>query len=185
LFGTPPAEALLNEALEAARRSDVVVFVGLSTNLEGEEMKIALPGFAGGDRTSLDLPQAQQTLLEKVADTGKPLIVVLLNGSALAVNWANERAAAILEAWYPGEQGGTAIAETLLGRSNPSGRLPVTLYKSVDQLPPFEDYRMSGRTYRYFQGEPLFPFLGTDLVTRSSHTASRRSRRRRCMPVIH
>ena len=155
----PPSEALLDQAMDAARGSDVVVaFVGLSTNLEGEEMKVALSGFSGGDRTTLDLPQTQQLLLEKLASTGKPLTVVLLNGSALAVNWANQHAAAILEAWYPGEQGGTAIADTLLGRNNPSGRLPVTFYKSADQLPPFDDYGMKGRTYRYFSGDPLFPF---------------------------
>jgi beta-glucosidase len=155
----PPAKALLEEAIEAARTSDVVVaFVGLSTNLEGEEMKITLPGFSGGDRTTLNLPEAQQTLLEGVAAAGKPLIVVLLNGSALAVNWAQQHAAAIVEAWYPGEQGGTAIADTLLGRNNPAGRLPVTFYQSADQLPPFENYSMKGRTYRYFDGVPLFPF---------------------------
>jgi beta-glucosidase len=154
-----PPDALLGEAVEAARNSDIVVaFVGLSNNLEGEEMKVALPGFSGGDRTTLDLPAAQQTLLERVANTRKPLVVVLLNGSALSVNWAQEHAAAILECWYPGEQGGTAIADTLLGRNNPAGRLPVTFYKSADQLPPFDDYSMKGRTYRYFDGVPLFPF---------------------------
>ena len=121
-------------------------------------MKVDLPGFSGGDRTSLDLPAAQEHLLEAVAKTGKPLIVVLLNGSALSVNWAKQNANAILEAWYPGEEGGTAIAETLAGENNPAGRLPVTFYKDVKDLPSFEDYRMQGRTYRFYSGEPLFPF---------------------------
>ncbi|HWR14995.1 MAG TPA: glycoside hydrolase family 3 C-terminal domain-containing protein [Terriglobales bacterium] len=155
----PPADALIQQALEAAEKSDAVVaFVGLSTNLEGEQMKVDLPGFSGGDRTSLDLPAAQQALLERIATTGKPLIVVLLNGSALSVNWAKEHADAILEAWYPGQEGGTAIAETLSGQNNPSGKLPVTFYKNLDDLPPFDDYRMQGRTYRFYSGKPLFPF---------------------------
>ncbi len=154
-----PPEVLLSQAADAAAHSDVVVaFVGLSTNLEGEEMKVTLPGFSGGDRTSIDLPAAQQLLLERMHASGKPLVVVLMNGSALAVNWAQQHAAAIVEAWYPGEQGGTAIAEALAGRNNPAGRLPITFYKSVDQLPAFDDYRMTGRTYRFFHGEPLFPF---------------------------
>jgi len=97
-------------------------------------------------------------LLDEAAKTGKPLVVVLLNGSALAVDWAREHANAVLEAWYPGEFGGKAIAETLLGKNNPSGRLPVTFYRSLDQLPPFEDYSMKNRTYRYFPGEPLYSF---------------------------
>jgi beta-glucosidase len=121
-------------------------------------MQVQEPGFKGGDRTSLDLPKPEQELLEAVAATGKPLVVVLTNGSALGVNWANEHANAILEAWYPGEEGGAAVAETLSGRNNPGGRLPVTFYKDVSQLPPFEDYAMKGRTYRYFEGTPLYPF---------------------------
>ena len=133
-------------------------FVGLSPDLEGEEMPIHVPGFEGGDRTDIGLPQAQQDLLEALAATGKPLVVVLMNGSALAVNWAQEHAAAVLEAWYPGEEGGTAIAETLAGANNPGGRLPVTFYASLDQLPPFDDYSMQNRTYRYFQGKPLYGF---------------------------
>jgi beta-glucosidase len=130
----------------------------LSPHLEGEEMPIHIPGFNGGDRTNLQLPEVQQQLLRALAATGKPLVVVLLNGSALAVNWAEEHAAAILDAWYPGEAGGTAIAETLAGQNNPAGRLPVTFYKSVNQLPPFADYSMKNRTYRYFTGEPLYGF---------------------------
>ena len=147
------------EALAAARDADVVVaVVGITSELEGEEMKVSEPGFKGGDRTSIDLPKPEQDLNEAVATTGKPLVVVLTNGSALGVNWAKDHANAILEAWYPGEEGGAAVAETLSGKNNPAGRLPVTFYKNVDQLPPFEDYAMKGRTYRYFQGEPLYPF---------------------------
>jgi len=116
------------------------------------------PGFLGGDRTDIGLPPRQQKLLEAVAATGKPIVLVLLNGSALAVNWANEHVPAIVEAWYPGEEGGAAIADVLFGDYNPAGRLPVTFYKSVDQLPPFTDYHMQGRTYRYFKGDPLYPF---------------------------
>ena len=121
-------------------------------------MPVHLEGFSGGDRTSIELPAVQQQLLEAVAATGKPLIVVLQNGSALAVNWAQQHASAILEAWYPGEAGGTAIAETLAGDNNPAGRLPLTFYASLQQLPPFEDYAMGRRTYRYFTGQPLYSF---------------------------
>jgi beta-glucosidase len=147
------------EAVAAARDADVVVaVVGITSELEGEEMQVNVEGFKGGDRTSLDLPKPELDLLEAVAATGKPLVVVLTNGSALGVNWAQEHANAILEAWYPGEEGGAAVAETLSGRNNPGGRLPVTFYKDVSQLPPFEDYAMKGRTYRYFEGTPLYPF---------------------------
>jgi beta-glucosidase len=145
--------------LSIARQADVLLaFVGLSPQLEGEEMPIHVPGFSGGDRTAIGLPDAQQALLEALAGTGKPLVVVLLNGSELAVNWAQEHAAAILDAWYPGEEGGTAIAETLAGANNPAGRLPVTFYASLDQVPPFEDYSMQNRSYRYFNGKPLYGF---------------------------
>ncbi len=154
-----PAGALRDEAVRAAKQSDVTVaFVGLSPSLEGEEMPVKLEGFAGGDRTAINLPAAQEELLKAVAATGKPLVVVLQNGSALAVNWAAENAQAVLEAWYPGEEGGTAIAETLSGDNNPAGRLPLTFYASLSQLPSFEDYSMKGRTYRYFTGKPLYGF---------------------------
>lgn len=154
-----PADVLRLQAVEAARQADVViVFVGLSPHLEGEEMPLHIHGFDGGDRTALGLPQIQMDLLKALASTGTPLVVVLLNGSSLAVNWSQEHAAAILDAWYPGEYGGTAIAETLDGINNPGGRLPETFYKSVSQLPPFTDYSMQNRTYRYFQGEPLYSF---------------------------
>jgi beta-glucosidase len=154
-----PAEALRDEAVEAAKQSEVVIaFVGLSPSLEGEEMPVKLQGFSGGDRTSIDLPLAQQDLLKAVAATERPLILVLQNGSALAVNWAQQNASAILEAWYPGEEGGTAIAQTLAGDNNPAGRLPLTFYSSLNQVPPFEDYSMPGRTYRYLTEKPLYGF---------------------------
>ena len=159
----PPVEPLRAEAVAAAKQADVVVaFVGLSSKLEGEEMPVHVEGFAGGDRTDIQLPAAQQQMLEAVSaelkKTGKPLVVVLMNGSALAVNWAQEHADAVLEAWYPGEAGGTAIAETLAGKNNPAGRLPLTFYAAIDQLPAFTDYAMKGRTYRYFSGKPLYGF---------------------------
>jgi beta-glucosidase len=155
----PEAAPLRDQAVQAAKQADVVIaFVGLSPSLEGEEMPVHLEGFSGGDRTKIGLPQLQEDLLQAVAATGKPLVVVLMNGSALAVPWANEHASAILEAWYPGEEGGAAIAESLAGDNNPSGRLPVTFYESLDQLPAFENYSMSGRTYRYFAGQPLYGF---------------------------
>jgi beta-glucosidase len=149
----------LVEAVSAARQADVVIaVVGITSKLEGEEMKVDLPGFRGGDRTSLDLPAEEEALLGALKGSGKPLVVVLMNGSALAVNWANDHANAILDAWYSGEEGGTAIAQTLAGVNNPAGRLPVTFYKGVEQLPDFEDYSMKNRTYRYFTGQPLYPF---------------------------
>ena len=145
--------------MEVAKRADLIVAVlGLAGELEGEEMPIKIEGFSGGDRTSLNLPRAQQQVLEDLVATGKPVVLVLMNGSALAVTWADQHVKAILEAWYPGEEGGTAVAEALAGDFSPGGRLPLTFYKSVDQLPAFEEYNMKGRTYRYFTGEPLFPF---------------------------
>ena len=149
----------LADAVAAANQADVVVaVVGITSQLEGEEMQVDVPGFKGGDRTSLDLPKEEEDLLEAMKRTGKPLVVVLMNGSALSVNWANEHADAILDAWYSGEEGGTAIAQTLAGVNNPAGRLPVTFYTGVEQLPAFEDYAMKNRTYRYFNGQPLYPF---------------------------
>ncbi len=147
------------QALAAARQADAVIMVlGLSPRLEGEEMRVPVEGFSGGDRLNLNLPRTQQDLLEAVTALGKPLVLVLLNGSALAVTWARDHVPAIVEAWYPGQAGGTALADVLFGDYNPAGRLPITFYKSVDQLPPFTDYKMKGRTYRFFDGEPLFPF---------------------------
>ncbi len=143
----------------AAMNADVIVaVVGITSRLEGEEMPVDQPGFSGGDRTTLDLPKAEEDLVQAVAATGKPLVVVLMNGSALSVNWEKAHANAILEAWYSGEEGGAAIAETLSGKNNPAGRLPVTFYKDVHQLPHFENYSMKGRTYRYFEGDALWQF---------------------------
>ena len=157
LLWLPPN--LIQEATALARKADVVVaVVGITADLEGEERENSDPGFFGGDRTDISLPTTQQQLLEALSTTGKPLIVVLTSGSALAVNWANDHAAAILEAWYPGEEGGTALADVLSGAYNPSGRLPVTFYSSIAQLPPFTDYSMFNRTYRYLHEPPLFPF---------------------------
>jgi beta-glucosidase len=157
--GLVEADKSGDQAVEAARKADLVVMVaGLSPHVEGEEMKVDAEGFSGGDRTSLDLPAPQRKLLEQLQATGKPTVLVLMNGSALGVNWADEHVPAIVEAWYPGGEGGTAVAALLAGDFSPAGRLPLTFYKSVDQLPAFDDYSMSKRTYRYFTGEPLYPF---------------------------
>jgi len=146
-------------AVDLAKDSDAVVFFGgITAELEGEEMPVDLDGFRGGDRTDLKLPKVQQDLLQALHETGKPVVFVVSSGSALAINWAKENIAAIVQLWYPGQEGGTALADVLFGDYNPAGRLPVTFYQSVDQLPPFEDYNMAGRTYRYFEGEPLYPF---------------------------
>jgi beta-glucosidase len=153
------AERQIDEAVSMAKQADVaVVVLGLAASLEGEEMTVSTEGFRGGDRTDIALPKGQEALLKAVGGTGKPVVLVLLNGSALAVNWANNNVSAIVDAWYPGEEGGTALADVLFGDYNPGGRLPVTFYKSIDQLPPFTDYNMQGRTYRYFKGDPLYPF---------------------------
>lgn len=158
-WNMPGARPPFEEALEAARGSDVVVFVGgLTGDVEGEEMTVSYPGFAGGDRTDLRLPSTQRKLLEALHATGKPVVVVLTAGSALAIDWAQQHVAAILMAWYPGQRGGNAVADVLFGDANPAGRLPVTFYKADEKLPPFDDYAMEGRTYRYFDGEPLYAF---------------------------
>ncbi|HKQ05872.1 MAG TPA: glycoside hydrolase family 3 C-terminal domain-containing protein [Blastocatellia bacterium] len=148
-----------DNALRLAADADVVIFVGgITPRVEGEEMKVEVEGFRGGDRTDIRLPKVQEELLKALHATGKPVILVLTGGSALAVNWANDNLPAVIETWYPGEEGGTALADVLFGDASPAGRLPVTFYKSVEQLPPFDDYHMAGRTYRYFTGEPLYPF---------------------------
>lgn len=150
---------LIAEAVELANRSDITVVVtGISPKLEGEEMPVEMEGFEGGDRTHLKIPKPMQVLVKTLYATGKPVILVLTSGSALAVNWENEHIPAILQVWYPGQQGGNAVADVLFGDYNPAGRLPVTFYSSVEDLPPFEDYNMEGRTYRYFHGDPLYPF---------------------------
>ncbi|MFZ0961415.1 MAG: glycoside hydrolase family 3 C-terminal domain-containing protein [Terriglobia bacterium] len=154
-----PEPQRLAQAVGAAKNSDVVVaVVGITSELEGEEMQVDEPGFKGGDRTSIDLPKPEQELVEALAAAGKPLVLVLTNGSALAINRESKLANAVLDAFYPGEEGGAAVAETLSGSNNPAGRLPITFYTGLDQVPPFSDYAMKGRTYRYFTGKPLFPF---------------------------
>lgn len=152
-------DQMMTHAVEITRSADVaIVFAGISANLEGEEMSVTLPGFKGGDRTALDLPAEQKELLQALTATGKPIVLVLTSGSALAINWEREHIPAILHAWYPGEEGGNAVADVILGEYTPAGRLPVTFYASTADLPPFEDYSMRGRTYRYFEGTPLYPF---------------------------
>lgn len=159
LLWSEPQEDVLKEAVEIAGQADAIILVlGLNERLEGEEMKVEADGFEGGDRTSLNLPANQEELMKAMVATGKPVTLVLINGSALSVNWANDNVPAILTAGYPGQQGGNAIADVLFGDYNPAGRLPVTYYKSVDQLPDFENYDMKGRTYRYFDKKPLYPF---------------------------
>src|SRR5690606_38450052 len=155
----PGAKSPYEEALDAAKKSDVIVYVGgLTGDVEGEEMKVNYPGFMGGDRTDLCLPKPQRELLQDLVKTGKPIVVVLTGGSSLAVDWANQHVSAILMAWYPGQRGGSAVADVLFGDVSPSGRLPVTFYRADAKLPGFEDYSMQGRTYRYYEEKPLFPF---------------------------
>ncbi len=150
------------DALQIAREAQAAVLVmGLSQQVEGEEgQEEGLPEgvVSQGDRADITLPGEQESLLKAVLETGTPVVLVLLNGSALAINWADEYVPAILEAWYPGQAGGRAVAEALFGDFNPGGRLPVTFYRSVGQLPPFDDYNMAGRTYRFFDGDVLYPF---------------------------
>lgn len=158
-------QKMIADAISAAKLSDAVIVVaGISPQLEGEETSIDLPGFKGGDRTSLDIPANQERLLHALQPTGKPIVLVLVGGSALSINWEEKNLPAIIDAWYPGEEGGNSVADVIFGDYNPAGRLPVTFYKSVKDLPPFDDYNMSpdslgqGRTYRYFKGSPLYPF---------------------------
>lgn len=146
------------EALAVAERADAVIMcMGISPDLEGEE-GAAANSDGGGDRIGLDLPGMQEELIKEVAALGKPLVLVLFSGSPLTVNWAHEHVPAIIQAWYPGEEGGNALADIIFGDYNPAGRLPITFVKSVDQLPPFTDYAMSGRTYRFSEEKPLYPF---------------------------
>jgi beta-glucosidase len=154
-----PAQAQLAEASRAVAQADAVVaFVGLSPDVEGEALQIDVPGFDGGDRNDIALPAPQRALLEHAKAAGKPLVVVLMSGSAVALTWAQQHADAILAAWYPGQSGGTAIARVLAGDDAPGGRLPVTFYRATRDLPPYVSYDMQGRTYRYFEGTPLYPF---------------------------
>ncbi len=154
-----PSDELKAEALAIAKKADVIIMcMGITPRLEGEEMRVSVDGFRGGDRTRIDLPDVQQDLIKAVHSLGKPVVLVLLNGSALAVNWEKDNIPAILETWYGGQAAGTAVADVIFGDYNPGGRLPVTFYKSVEDLPDFTDYNMANRTYRYFKGEPLYPF---------------------------
>ncbi len=159
MHGADSAAKAVAEAAAIARKADVaLLFLGLSPRLEGEEMRVQVEGFSGGDRVTIDLPKVQKDLMQAVVKTGTPTVLILLNGSAVAVNWADENIPAIVEAWYPGQAAGTAIADVLFGDYNPAGRLPVTFYRSLDGLPSFDDYSMKERTYKYFTGDPLYPF---------------------------
>lgn len=159
LLWDDPSTQLKQEALTLAQNSDAVVLcMGLSPLLEGEEMKVKVEGFEGGDRLDIKLPKVQSELIQAITALGKPTVLVLLNGSALSFPWEKKNVPAIVEAWYPGQDGGTAIADVLFGDYNPSGRLPLTFYSSINQIPPFSEYAMKGKTYRYFKGEPLYEF---------------------------
>jgi beta-glucosidase len=178
------AGKLMSEAIEIAKKADAVVMcMGLSARLEGEEMDVEIQGFHRGDRTRLDLPDIQQMLIKEIYELGKPVVLVLLSGSAIAVNWEDEYLPAILQLWYPGQAGGQALADVIFGDYNPAGRLPVTFYRSVNDLPPFEQYYLTGQTYQYFEGEPLYPFgFGlsyttfeySDLKMKNEHKAGNR-----------
>jgi len=158
-WNTPPVDSGEDDAVAKAKAADVIIYVGgISAQLEGEEMLADYTGFVGGDRINIELPALQQQLLEKLYATGKPIVFVNLSGSAIAMPWADEHLNAIVQAWYPGQAGGTAVAEVLLGHYNPAGRLPVTFYRATSDLPDFKNYDMTGRTYRYFGGKPLYPF---------------------------
>lgn len=158
-WAKPVTVKTTEKAVEAAKEADVVVMcMGFNQNLEGEEMDIAVEGFSGGDRTDVQLPKTQKDLIRKIQELGKPIVLLLLNGSPVSIVNENKKTDAVLECWYGGQSQGTAVADILFGDYNPAGRLPVTVYKSLNQLPPFEDYNMSGKTYRYFKGEPLYEF---------------------------
>ena len=148
-----------NYMIQKVKESDVVVYVGgITARLEGEEMPVEIEGFEKGDRTNLKLPKVQHELLKELHKLGKPIVFVLTSGSAMAIKWEQENLPAILGVWYPGQAGGEAVTDILFGEYNPSGKLPITFYKSIEDLPPFEDYHMKGRTYRYFNGDVLYPF---------------------------
>jgi beta-glucosidase len=159
MWTTPAADAGEAEALATARQADVIIFVGgISAQLEGEEMHVDYEGFSGGDRTRIELPPVQTELCQKLHALGKPIVFVNLSGSAVALPWVDANANAVLQAWYPGQAGGTAVADVLLGHYNPAGRLPVTFYRATEDLPDFKNYDMANRTYRYFKGQPLYAF---------------------------
>jgi len=170
-WSIPPADSGMAAAVAAAQKADVVIFVGgISAQLEGEEMEVDYDGFKGGDRTKIELPAVQEELLQALQATGKPVVFVDLSGSALALPWEDEHLPAIVQAWYPGQAAGTAVADVLLGNYNPAGRLPVTFYRATADLPAFEDYNMAGRTYRYFGGKALYPFGYGLSYTRFAYT---------------
>lgn len=159
IFWKRVTDNLDRDLAAGAKDADVIVaVVGLTSDLEGEEMPVKVEGFEGGDKTTLDLPADQRAFLEKAKAFGKPLVVIAMNGSAIDLSWAKDNASAILEAWYPGQSGGRAVGNVLSGKADPGGRLPLTFYKSVNDLPPFAEYGMDGRTYRYFRGTPVYPF---------------------------
>lgn len=159
LWGRSDTDGQIERAVALAKRSDVVVLcVGINQNLEGEEMTVKTKGFSGGDRTEIGLPDTQRKLVKRISELGKPVIMVLLNGSPLSVPEEHNAVNAVIEGWYGGQAAGTAVADVLFGDYNPSGRLPVTVYRSIDQLPDFTDYSMKGRTYRYFAGDALYEF---------------------------
>ena len=159
LLWESPKENLAKEAIAISKDADAIVLcMGISPLLEGEEMKVKVDGFGGGDRIHTKLPKTQIDLVKEIQKLGKPTILVLLNGSALSINWENDNIPAIIEAWYPGQAGGTAIADVIFGDYNPAGRLPVTFYKDINDIPAFSDYNMQGKTYRYFKGKPLYEF---------------------------
>jgi beta-glucosidase len=157
---SPAAESPeFTAAVDLARTADAIIYVGgIDAQLEGEEMPVDYDGFKGGDRTRIELPAVQTALVQALQATGKPVVFVNCSGSAIALPWEAEHLPAIIQAWYPGQAGGTALARMLFGDCNPSGRLPVTFYRSTEDLPPFEDYSMTNRTYRFFTGKPLYSF---------------------------
>jgi len=148
-----------SKLIDSIKDADLIIYVGgISPRLEGEEMKVTTPGFSGGDRTTIALPTVQTDFMKALKATGKPIVFVMMTGSAVSIPWEEENVPAIINAWYGGQAAGTAVADVLFGDYNPAGRLPVTFYKSDSDLPPFDDYSMQNRTYRYFKGVPLYPF---------------------------
>ena len=155
----PRGDTEVDEAVAKAKAADAIIFVGgISAELEGEEMQVSYDGFAGGDRTRIELPVLQKNVLQRLQALGKPIVFVSMSGSALAMPWANDHLNAIVQSFYPGQSGGSAVADVLLGKYNPAGRLPITFYRATEDLPPFTEYKMENRTYRYFSGKPLYPF---------------------------
>ena len=182
----PLPESELNALLRQLEGVDVVAFAGgISPRIEGEEMDVNLPGFRGGDRTDIELPQVQRNLLAALKEAGKQVVLVNFSGSAMGLEPETASCAAILQAWYPGEEGGPALASLLFGEEVPSGKLPVTFYRNVEQLPDYEDYAMKGRTYRYFDGDPLFPFGFGLSYTSFSYGDARVKRRTLEVPVTN